>query len=231
MHSTHCVCVWYRCESFSTSKLHRRPVELWLDKACIDQSRISDSLACLPVYLAGCTRLLVVAGPTYVSRLWCAMEIFTFLIMGGHASRIVLLPIAKDDESAAPTPSEAMGFFSNFDVRNAYCFQPEDRQRLLGVIEAGYGGYDGFNQQVCETFRHKVATSPSGKRLVMPLTDDIHRGSRVFERATSVEFDVGDLAVDSLASVFGGVANLVEGVVGSEVLSPRTSRARSTPEA
>ena len=50
---------------------------LWLDKACIDQTNISQSLACLPVFLAGCKDMLVVAGPTYTQRLWCIMEIFT----------------------------------------------------------------------------------------------------------------------------------------------------------
>ena len=48
------------------------------DKACIDQNNIQLSLACLPVFLAGCQTLLVVAGPTYCSRLWCVMELFTF---------------------------------------------------------------------------------------------------------------------------------------------------------
>ena len=48
------------------------------DKACIDQNNIEQSLACLPVFLAGCQTLLVVAGPTYCSRLWCVMELFTF---------------------------------------------------------------------------------------------------------------------------------------------------------
>ena len=48
------------------------------DKACIDQGNIQQSLACLPVFLAGCQTLLVVAGPTYCARLWCVMELFTF---------------------------------------------------------------------------------------------------------------------------------------------------------
>eukprot|EP00964_Phaeocystis_antarctica_P121466 scaffold85130_cov78-Phaeocystis_antarctica.AAC.4 len=44
----------------------------------MDQGNIQQSLACLPVFLAGCQTLLVVAGPTYCSRLWCVMELFTF---------------------------------------------------------------------------------------------------------------------------------------------------------
>ena len=50
------------------------------DKACIDQNNIQQSLAGLPVFLAGCQTLLVVAGPTYCSRLWCVMELFTFTL-------------------------------------------------------------------------------------------------------------------------------------------------------
>ena len=49
---------------------------VWLDKACLNQHNVQDSLACLPVSLAGCRQLLVLAGPTYASRLWCVMELF-----------------------------------------------------------------------------------------------------------------------------------------------------------
>ena len=59
-------------------KLIRAPRLVPQDKACIDQGNIQQSLACLPVFLAGCQTLLVVAGPTYCSRLWCVMELFTF---------------------------------------------------------------------------------------------------------------------------------------------------------
>ena len=55
-----------------------RPLPHAQDKACIDQNNIKQLLACLPVFLAGCQTLLVVAGPTYCSRLWCVMELFTF---------------------------------------------------------------------------------------------------------------------------------------------------------
>ena len=73
-----------------------RPPKVWLDKGCIDQKNIDASLAALPLYLAGCDRLVVVAGPTYASRLWCVIEIFTFLFMGGSRERIDVLPIGDD---------------------------------------------------------------------------------------------------------------------------------------
>lgn len=46
------------------------PVRTQLDKLCIDQSNIEDTLASLPVFLAGCQTLLVLAGETYLARLW-----------------------------------------------------------------------------------------------------------------------------------------------------------------
>jgi len=51
---------------------HGRLPTVWLDKLCIDQRNVQEALACLPIFLAGCDRLLVLAGPTYSSRLWCA---------------------------------------------------------------------------------------------------------------------------------------------------------------
>jgi hypothetical protein len=44
---------------------------VWLDKACIDQSNIDKCLEGLPIFLAGCRTLLILAGPTYATRLWC----------------------------------------------------------------------------------------------------------------------------------------------------------------
>ena len=51
------------------SQHHGREPKLWIDKYCIDQNNIEDSLACLPVFLAGCKKLLVLCGETYLQRL------------------------------------------------------------------------------------------------------------------------------------------------------------------
>lgn len=45
-------------------------------KACIDQLNIDQCLEGLPIFLAGCSTLLVLAGPTYATRLWvCAAQL------------------------------------------------------------------------------------------------------------------------------------------------------------
>ncbi len=43
----------------------RRSPSFWLDKACIDQTRISDGLRVLPVNVMACARMLIAHGPTY----------------------------------------------------------------------------------------------------------------------------------------------------------------------
>ena len=90
---------------------------IWFDRMCLDQTAIDESLACLPVFLAGCRRLLVIAGETYAGRLWsgsnpsntraqthpfqltrmqrrppasfcrCVMELFTFMTFQISAAR------------------------------------------------------------------------------------------------------------------------------------------------
>ena len=48
---------------------------LWLDLACIDHEDVAGSLELLPVFISGCKALLIVAGETFPSRLWCLSEV------------------------------------------------------------------------------------------------------------------------------------------------------------
>jgi hypothetical protein len=109
------------------------------DKACIDQMNIDESLQSLPVFLSACRQLVVLAGPTYTSRLWCVMELFVFVRMGGQKSDIVLSLLDKVD-------------LTRFDAGNAQCFLDLDRQKLLAVIESSFGTFDPFNKIVRAIF-------------------------------------------------------------------------------
>ena len=64
-----------------------RPAMVWIDRCCFDRTNIALSLTCLPIYIAGCKTFLVLAGPTFSSRLWCALEVFVFVRMGGKTKR------------------------------------------------------------------------------------------------------------------------------------------------
>jgi len=61
------------CARFSAE--HKREARCWIDKYCIDQNAIEANLTCLPVFIAACDRLLVLAGETYLKRLWCLIEV------------------------------------------------------------------------------------------------------------------------------------------------------------
>ena len=54
-----------------TSSSRTLPNPYVSDKACLRQDNIDKSLASLPIFLSGCEHLLILAGDTYVSRLWC----------------------------------------------------------------------------------------------------------------------------------------------------------------
>ena len=66
------------------------------------------------------------------------MEVFTFLRMGGSKERIDTLPLKLSSTALARQ-------FAVFDARHSQCFAPEDKERLLGIIEASFGDYPTFN--------------------------------------------------------------------------------------
>jgi len=91
----------------------------------------------LPVFLAGCRSVLALVGDTYISRLWCVMELFVFCVTGGEEDQIVWRPL-----DTGGTSSVRIG---DFDVRDARCFLESDTDRLLTTIEASFHGLDRFN--------------------------------------------------------------------------------------
>ena len=117
---------------------------IWLDKACIDQTDVAKSLACLPIFLFGCRQLLVLAGPKYATRLWCAMEIFVFVRMGGKHEDIVV-KLLDSDSSLAKNLQE-------FDAHKANCSETMDQHTLWAVIESAFGDLVPFNKIVREIF-------------------------------------------------------------------------------
>jgi hypothetical protein len=78
---------------------HDRMPVLWLDKACLNQEDIAGSLSHLPVHVAGCQRLVVIAGSTYSSRLWTLLELYVWVSMGKPTSEIRIQLIGKDTDS------------------------------------------------------------------------------------------------------------------------------------
>ena len=143
-----------------------RPPILWFDKACLNQDDIEAQLASLPIFLAGSRSLLCLVGPTYTQRVWCVMEVFTFLRMGGTQEKLQVCPVhetraanaglwgssSSDDELL----SVALDQFRSFDVAQCQCFDEGQLQHLLGVIELGFSSFDMFNSLVRNAFANKL---------------------------------------------------------------------------
>jgi len=154
-------------------KLHHRPPQVWLDKCCIDQLNIEQNLQVLPVFLAGCKSLVIVvraqsphlclpfcscaafplltlrvwpqAGESYCERLWCIMECFVFLKMGGDVERITILPLNMEG-------GEAREMFKGISVEKCKCYSESDKQKLCAIIEQGFGDFQEFNEIVRHVF-------------------------------------------------------------------------------
>ena len=91
--------------------------------------------------------------------MWCIIEILTFLKCGGNLGNLVILPLAS---AAARTPEESAAhcraLFHDFDVNNATCFDPSEREKFLAVIAASFGDAVTFNAFV----RNKLAPDEGG---------------------------------------------------------------------
>ena len=96
------------------------------------------------------------AGPTYCERLWCVMEVFTFLRMGGDQERVTVRMMAGQDEGVAAARRLLTKQFASFDAAKAQCFKVEDREKLLAVIEAAFGDFKEFNRSVRAVFATRV---------------------------------------------------------------------------
>jgi len=130
---------------------HGREPRVWIDKWCIDQHHIETDLRCLPVFLSGCQKFVVFCGPTYLNRLWCIVEIFTFVQMCRAIDNIqvqLLLPEGSERQSA----QSAVEAFEHFDAQRCDCFLAEDKERMLTIILAAFGDLGSFNKEVAAIF-------------------------------------------------------------------------------
>ena len=83
------------------------------------------------------------------------MELFTFVRMGHTAERIKLTTLGGE---------ESMQALAKFDAAKAKCFYERDREKLLAVVESGFGDLAPFNKAVRELLGLTVSKlSKNGK--------------------------------------------------------------------
>ena len=86
-----------------------------------------------------------------MERIWCVVELYTFLKMGGSTDdeKLLVMPIASgDDEDEEALLEVTIGQCRNFDVTETKCFDEEQRQALLSVVELGFGSLETFDSLI-----------------------------------------------------------------------------------
>merc|ERR1712232_615075 len=105
---------------------HNREPCVWLDKQCLDQHNIESDLRCLPVFLNGCRTLVILWGATYLNRLWCLCEIFTFVHMGGALDQIKIIPVLRSGHEGQDMHA-LTNSHETLDVDGCECAVQEDK--------------------------------------------------------------------------------------------------------
>jgi len=129
-----------------------REPKVWIDICCIDQSNIESDLRCLPVFLSGCTQFVIFFGPTYLNRLWCVVEFFTFVQMCRAIDNIDVQLLLQDGCERQSSQTMAK-HFDRFDARECECFLAEDKEKMLNIILGAFGDLPSFNREVSSIFR------------------------------------------------------------------------------
>ncbi|CAE7681032.1 unnamed protein product [Symbiodinium pilosum] len=117
----------YLAEEFLVK--HGRYPTFWVDKFCIDQSSVADGLRVLPVNVMACSKVVVLCGRTYPTRLWCAWELcvlLSFMSLQTALTRLVVLPFSLT----------ALQKLARFDLSISRCYDPNEELRLRRVIAA-----------------------------------------------------------------------------------------------
>ena len=126
------------CEKFSRE--HNREPKIWIDCYCVDPGSKPEPQY-HPIFLMASNRLVVLMGPTYMTRMWCLMELFMFVEAGGAtSSSIDVLAIAGCTFSAADTDAN----FASYD-----CSSESDTSAMAKVVEA-CGSATNFNHRLRE---------------------------------------------------------------------------------
>ena len=77
------------------------------------------------------------------------MELFIYVRTGGQRASMVVRLLEEDD-------ADLYKKLATFDAGKALCYREGDRQRLLAIIEAGFGTFAPFNALVRSIFADAV---------------------------------------------------------------------------
>ena len=91
------------------------------------------------------------------------LELYTFFTMGGNMSDIELVVLDTEEWSRMRVYSKEekiVEAFAHFDAARTQCFDPNDKARLLSIVEAG-GGIPRLNELIRQLANVDALKSPS----------------------------------------------------------------------
>ena len=84
--------------------------------------------------------------------------------VGGAQERVEIHLIAHPDDDQTEARRRLTEQFATFDAGKAQCFLANDRERLLAVIEAGFGDFDAFNRLARNLLANRLRPKLSSRR-------------------------------------------------------------------
>ena len=81
--------------------------------------------------------------------------------VGGDQRRVEIHLIAHPDDDQTEARRLLKKQFASFDAGKARCFLASDRERLLAVIEAGFGDFHDFNRVARNLFASRISSRRS----------------------------------------------------------------------
>uniref|UniRef100_A0A7S2FV16 TIR domain-containing protein n=1 Tax=Octactis speculum TaxID=3111310 RepID=A0A7S2FV16_9STRA len=128
-----------RCAEAFKKRRGRYPT-LWIDMFCLGNGQqATDRLKGLCMYIRACDRMLVLCGPTYSTRLWCAWEIFSVLAFQTESEALKRIELVALDKVGIPEggwESNALMALEVFSVTKSTCNDPNDEFVMKNIIDA-----------------------------------------------------------------------------------------------
>ena len=158
-------CKWERMRAWarSFSSEYQRVPTVWYDRVCIQEATAAENVAALPLMVLGCKQLVVLAGPTYSSRLWAMIEVLVFLwSQQGRQHDVVVLPLLRRAQETAEgvrrrNEAALLSSVRQVDLAAAACYCEEDRQWMLAAIESAFGTPDRFNTLLSDLLHNQCS--------------------------------------------------------------------------
>ena len=135
-------------------RAHGRAPAVWLGSASADLSLVAtELLEHMPVYMARCRRLLVLAGARTPDLISSAVEVYAWFALGGRIEEVEVAIVAPDGRGDAGSNAGLGAVVSAFDAFHAmYSLADDDTEvarRLMAAIElAGVAQLNGVLREL-----------------------------------------------------------------------------------